>query len=259
MLDHYVYPPAPQAQLLESWTTLAALATQTSRVRIGTLVTDVALRHPAMLAKQAATVDCISGGRVDLALGAGYFQSELESLGIPFLSPRGRSDRLREAVEVVDDLLRDRRLTYRGEHYRLEDAVLVPTPVQQPRPPLLVAANGRRGLGLAAERADGSVSLGEHGGTTEAALAALRERNRLLDAYCQERGRDPATLERAYFFGWADETPFASREALLDYLGGYADAGVQRFIFPFARDARGGAYATREALESFAAEVLTEP
>jgi alkanesulfonate monooxygenase SsuD/methylene tetrahydromethanopterin reductase-like flavin-dependent oxidoreductase (luciferase family) len=255
--DVYVFPSWPDAPVLESWTTLAALAGETERVRLGTLVTDVALRHPGMLAKQVATVDQVSGGRVDLALGAGYYASELELLGISVLTPRGRADRLREAVEIVDGLLRERRLTYEGDHYRLADAPLVPEPVQQPRPPLLVAANGKRGLRLAAERADASVTLGAEGATSDEALARVRERNELLDDYCAQLGRDPASLDRAYLFGWAKEMPFASADALRDYLGRYGEAGVRRFIFWFGNEPARGAVATRETLEAFAAETLT--
>jgi alkanesulfonate monooxygenase SsuD/methylene tetrahydromethanopterin reductase-like flavin-dependent oxidoreductase (luciferase family) len=255
--DHYAWPPTPDTPLLESWTTLAGLAARTERIRLGTAVTDVALRHPALLAKQVATVDCISAGRVELAVGAGYFERELQWLGIPFLTPRGRADRLREAVEVVDGLLRDRRLSYEGQHYRLDDAPLVPEPIQRPRPPLLVAANGRKGLRLAAERADASLSLGDEGAITDEAVTSLRERNALLDEYCAELGRDPTTLDRAYFVGWAQEFPFASREALHDFLGRYREAGARRFIFLFGSETAKGAFATRETLETFAAEILS--
>jgi len=95
VLDHYFYPPAPEAQLLDSWTALGGLAAVTERIRLGTMVTDAALRHPAVLAKQIATVDRISNGRVDVTIGAGHFQEELEALGVSFLTPRGRADRLR--------------------------------------------------------------------------------------------------------------------------------------------------------------------
>jgi alkanesulfonate monooxygenase SsuD/methylene tetrahydromethanopterin reductase-like flavin-dependent oxidoreductase (luciferase family) len=257
VLDHYVYPPAPEAQALESWTALAGLAAVTERIRLGTAVTDAALRHPAMLAKQVATVDQISGGRVEAAIGAGHFQEELESLGISFLTPRGRLERLREAVEIVDGLLRDRRLSYEGEHWSVHDATLVPTPVQEPRPPLLVAGNGTRGLRLAVERGDASLTLGDdRETTTEQATVALRARNDLLDEHCADLGRDPASLERAYFFGWAIEQPFESAESLRDYIGRYGDAGTERFVFSFARQSPEGTALTRESWESFAGEIL---
>ncbi len=257
VLDHYVYPPAPEAQFLESWTTLAGVAAVTERIRLGTAVTDAALRHPAMLAKQVATVDRISGGRVEVAIGAGYFREELESLGISFLTPRGRVERLRETVEIVDGLLRDRRLTYEGEHWSVRDATLVPAPVQEPRPPLLVAGNGKRGLRLAAERGDASLTLGDDPEmATEQAAISLRARNDLLDEHCVALGRDPASLERAYFLGWAIERPFESAESLRDYLGRYREAGTERFIFMFARQSPDGAALTRDTWESFAGDIL---
>jgi alkanesulfonate monooxygenase SsuD/methylene tetrahydromethanopterin reductase-like flavin-dependent oxidoreductase (luciferase family) len=257
LADHYAWPPAPERQLLEPWTALAALAARTERIRLGT-TTDVALRHPAVLAKQTATVDGISGGRVELALAAGGFEEELSWLGIPYLTPAGRASRLREATEIVDGLLREGRLSYRGEHYRLDDAPLVPELVQTPRPPLLVAANGRKGLRLAAELADGSLSVGDRGATSEDAAAALRERNAVLDQYCAELGRDPASLERWYLVGWAAERPFASPDALVDFLGRYREAGARRFIFLFGSKHADGAVATRDALESFAVATLTD-
>jgi alkanesulfonate monooxygenase SsuD/methylene tetrahydromethanopterin reductase-like flavin-dependent oxidoreductase (luciferase family) len=209
-----------------------------------------------MLAKQIATVDRISGGRVEAALAAGFFQRELESSGVPFLTPRGRADRLREGFEIVDGLLRQRRMTYSGAYFRLDDAQLVPTPVQTPRPPLYVAANGRRGLRLAVERGDGSVSLGDEEASAKDALAALRERNALLDEYCIDAGRDPGSLERLYFTGWAEEKPFSSPQAFDDFVGVYREAGVTRFIFIFTRNESAGSTVTRESLEAFAAEKL---
>ncbi len=126
--------------VLEAWTTLAALAAQTTRVRLGTLISNVALRHPAMLAKQAATVDCISAGRLDLGLGPGEdFPEEAAWLGLPSVTPGVRVDRLGEAVAVIDGLLREQRLSYHGAYYHLEGAPLTPAPVQRPRPPLIIA------------------------------------------------------------------------------------------------------------------------
>jgi alkanesulfonate monooxygenase SsuD/methylene tetrahydromethanopterin reductase-like flavin-dependent oxidoreductase (luciferase family) len=257
VLDHYVYPPAPEVQALEAWTTLAGLAAVTERIRLGTAVSDAALRHPAMLAKQVTTVDQISDGRVEVAIGAGHFKEELESLGISFLTPSGRVERLREAVEIVDRLLRERRLSYEGEHWSVYDATLVPTPVQEPRPPLLVAANGRHGLRLAAERGDASLTLGDdRETTTEQAVVSLRARNDVLDEHCADLGRDPASLERAYFFGWAIEQPFESADSLHDYIGRYAEAGTERFVFSFARQSPEGGALTRETWESFAGDIL---
>lgn len=255
--DHYGWPPRPDWGLLEAWTALAGLAASTERIRLATAVTDASLRHPAILAKQVATVDAISGGRVELGIGAGYWEEEVGWLGIPFLTPAGRAGRLREAVEIVDGLLRGPRLSYEGEHWQLRDAPLVPRPVQEPRPPLLVAANGRKGLRLAAERGDGSLSLADDGATQEQALARLRERNAFLDECCAELGRDPSTLQRAYFTGWSeDERPFASAEALHDFVGRYREAGAERLLFLFTLESPEGRSLTRGTLDAFAGEIL---
>src|SRR6476469_4043019 len=136
--DSYVMPPAYGDNVLEAWTTLAALAGCTERIRLGTMVSNIPLRHPAMLAKQVATVDSISGGRLEIGIGPGdNFSGEITSLGLPSLAPGARVDRLREAVEVIDRLLRGQEVSFHGEHYHLDQATLSPAPVQRPRPSLV--------------------------------------------------------------------------------------------------------------------------
>jgi alkanesulfonate monooxygenase SsuD/methylene tetrahydromethanopterin reductase-like flavin-dependent oxidoreductase (luciferase family) len=260
--DHYASVGNPATPVLEAWTTLAALASRTSRIRLGTSVTNISTRHPAMLAKQAATVDSISGGRVDLGLGPGYYEKEHKWLGIPFLTPGARVDRLREAVQAIDGLLRGQRVTFDGNYYHLEEAPFVPLPVQQPRPPLAIAADGEKALRVAAKYADIWMTLGVYGGTGQESLARIRERGKLLDDYCTEIGRDPATIERAYFGGWAEEFPFVSAEAFRDFIGAYQEAGIQRFLLPFAsagqyeKSVAAGGVANRKALEAFVAEAI---
>ncbi|MBV9577884.1 MAG: LLM class flavin-dependent oxidoreductase [Chloroflexi bacterium] len=268
--DHYAFPPRPTAPLLEAWTTLAGLAASTSRIRLGTMVSNVATRHPALLAKMAATVDAISGGRVAIGVGAGggdgLYRREYDWLGIPALSCAGRVRRLREFVEVVHGLLLGGHLTYQGEHYHLEDAPLVPTPIQRPRPPLYVAAQRHQAMRVAAEFADGWVSLGESASQNqEAALRALRSRNQVLDECCQAVGRDPSSLTRLYFAGWAaGEVPFASVDAFTNFVGAYREAGVQRFIFSFVSEQREmppsmeGRYAGRRVLDGFVGAAISK-
>ena len=144
LADHYAWVPVPTDPVLETWTTLAALAAQSAgaagqphqqRGRCGI---------PPCSPSRRQRWDRLSGGRLDLGLGAGYFERELEWLGIPVLTPGGRVDRLREAVEVIDRLLRDRHVSFQGTYYHLDDTPLVPPPVQQPRPPLIIAARARR-------------------------------------------------------------------------------------------------------------------
>jgi alkanesulfonate monooxygenase SsuD/methylene tetrahydromethanopterin reductase-like flavin-dependent oxidoreductase (luciferase family) len=264
--DAYAAPGMP---VLEAWTTLAMLANCTSRVRLGTMVTDVSLRHPALLAKQAATVDCLSEGRLDLGVGPGDNRppQHLAWLGSPSLTPGDRVDRFREAVEVIDRLLRDRQLSYHGAYYHLNEAPLTPAPMQQPRPPLTIAAQGKRALQVVAAHADVWISW-PAGKTPEQALQSVRERNRLLDECCRAIGRDPATVERACFTGWvAPDAPFVSAEAFKDFVGRYREAGVQRFVFSFGSAAypapydgwvATGRWASREALDAFAADLIRD-
>jgi alkanesulfonate monooxygenase SsuD/methylene tetrahydromethanopterin reductase-like flavin-dependent oxidoreductase (luciferase family) len=264
--DAYAMPPGHGGAVLEAWTTLAALASCTERVRLGTMVSNVSLRHPAMLAKQAATVDRISGGRLDLGVGSGTdIPEDRTALGLLSLTPAARVDRLHEAVAVIDQLLRGQQVTYHGDYYQLEEAQLAPAPVQRPRPPLIIGGNGKRALRVVAEHADVWVS-DLPWRTIEETLEAIRERNRLLDEYCRAINRDPATVERACIVGWSPAgSAFASRDAFQDFVGRYREAGVQRFVFSFGSVATpapydawvaAGRWATREALEAFAAQEM---
>lgn len=260
--DHYAIPFDPAGPLLEAWTTLAALASQTERIRLGTAITNVSTRHPALLAKQAATLDHISGGRLDLGLGPGFYEREHKWLGIPFLSPGGRIDRFRESVEIIDGLLRDRHLSYKGEYYQIDDAPLVPVPVQEPRIPITIAADGKKALRIVAEHADVWLTLGKHGASLEESAQAVRERNQLLDEYCAASSREPETIERAYFAGIADELPFVSPDAFQEFVGRYREAGIERFIIWYASGGQlekavaEGSLADRNVLEAFAAEAM---
>ncbi len=264
--DSYVLPPAYGDFVLEAWTTLAALAACTQRIRLGTMVSNVPLRHPAMLAKQAATVDCISGGRLDLGVGPGdNFSGEIASLGLPALAPGARVDRLGEAVEVIDRLLRGHEVTFHGEYYHTDRTALSPAPLQRPRPPLAIAAQGRRGLRVAAEYADIWVTM-PSGKTAEEAQRSVWERNLILEEQCAALGRDPGTIERACLAGWSGpDRPFASADSFQDFVGRYRDVGMQRFIFslgsaafptPYKEWIDTGAWATRDSLEAFAAQAM---
>jgi alkanesulfonate monooxygenase SsuD/methylene tetrahydromethanopterin reductase-like flavin-dependent oxidoreductase (luciferase family) len=265
--DAYAMPPGYEGAVLEAWTTLAALAGCTEQVRLGTMVSNVSLRHPAMLAKQAATVDRISGGRLDLGVGSGTdIPEDRAALGLPSLTPAARVDRLCEAVVVIDRLLRAQQVTYHGDYYRVEEAQLGPAPVQWPRPPLVIGGNGKRALRVVAEHADVWVS-DLPWRTIEEALERIRERNLLLDEYCSAINRDPVKLERACILGWSPAgSAFASRDAFQDVVGRYREAGVRRFVFSFGSVAipapydvwvAAGRWATREALEAFAAQEMT--
>ena len=264
VIDQFGIDSAPEIALGEAWTTLAALAGETERIRIGTMVTNVAMRNPGVLAKSILTVDQISGGRVEAAVGGGFYPVEHAALGIDFLDGVGRGERLREAVAILDSALRGNTVTLNGVHFRLSDATFRPAPTQLPRPPLWVAAQGSRSLRVAVQYADAVVSLGEEGKGIEESLPAFRARMAKVDELCAEEGRDPASLRRCYFAGWASEPVFASVEATAELIGRYVEAGATDFTFYLYNPAEPlldelvvtHRMATREQFERVAAEVF---
>jgi alkanesulfonate monooxygenase SsuD/methylene tetrahydromethanopterin reductase-like flavin-dependent oxidoreductase (luciferase family) len=228
--DHWVQPSRPTGPYFEAWTLLAALAAGTERIRVGVLVTSNTFRHPAWLAKQAATVDHVSHGRLELGFGAGWYVPEHEMLGIPFPEPKELVDRFEEAVEVIDLLLRNEVTSFEGRHYQLHEAAFRPGPVQRPRPPLTLGAHGPRMLGIVARKADSWNSFG----TPE----QIRERNAILDDHCARIDRDPAQVLRSLYF-WtprADQDCWDSLDAFHDMVGRYRDAGIEEFVIDQPRD-----------------------
>ncbi len=227
--DHFLRPTDPTAPMFEGWTTLAALAAETSRVRMGALVSSNLLRHPALLAQEAITVDHISGGRLEVGVGCGWFEEEHRRFRIPLPEPGPRVDRFSEAVEIIDRLLRGETVSYDGEHYRLSEAKLRPYPVQLPRPPLTLAAHRPRMLRIVARYADRWNSMGTPG--------EMAERNRILDEECERIGRDPAGITRSLFLSALDpsagDLPDAwdSAGAFSEVVGRFTEAGVGEFIF----------------------------
>jgi F420-dependent oxidoreductase-like protein len=143
VFDHFMPIQGDQkGPCLEGWTLLAALAARTKRLRVGVLVTGNTYRWPALLAKMAATVDHVSGGRLILGMGAGWFEREHQAYGIPFHTPGGRARRLVESVEVVKKLFTQESTTYAGKYYQLKDAPFMPRAVQRPHPPILIGGMG---------------------------------------------------------------------------------------------------------------------
>jgi alkanesulfonate monooxygenase SsuD/methylene tetrahydromethanopterin reductase-like flavin-dependent oxidoreductase (luciferase family) len=262
--DHFAIPRVPDMLILEAWTTLAALAADTERIRLGTLVTNVATRNPALLAKQALTVDQISNGRLDVGVGAGFYPEEHEFIGIDFLDGAGRSERLGEAVQILDQALRGEHVTFSGKHFRLADAPMHPLPTQQPRPPLYVAAQGPKSLRTAAQQADAVVTLGELNAPLDKSLPKFRERMLRLDEICAELGRDPASLGRCYFSGWDAAPIFESDEATADFIGRCVEAGATEFSFTLYNPAQPAMsrglethrYADRDTLARVAQDVF---
>ena len=189
--DHYVpmYGEGP-GECFEGMTTLAALATATSRIRLGLLVTGVTYRHPSVLAAQAVTVDHASHGRLELALGAAWFEAEHRQLGIEFPPVGERFDRLEDALEIIVRLSTGDVVSYDGHHFSLREARLRPVPVQRPHPPIWIGGSGlRRTLPLVARYADVWHAYG-----SPEKLAGLSAR---IDQLAEQAGRDPAAIARA--------------------------------------------------------------
>jgi len=264
--DHFAMSTRPGDPWLEGWTLLAALASHTKRLRVGTMVTNIALHNPAVLARQALTVDHVSGGRLELGIGAGGATTDHAMTGVPNWDPPERAARLREYVEIVDHLLRNEVTTYRGRYYRIEDAEVHPAPIQKPRPPLTLAAWGPTTLKLAARYADSWNTLARPGISTQQALETTREHNRMLDEYCVQVGRDPDKVSRS-LLAWPlmPEAPFDSDDAFHSFVGRYREAGIDEFIFYWLREnALEYGYdgrmversADREILERIAAESI---
>ena len=193
LMDHFVTGFGTEfgadGPCLEGWTTLAALAQATSRVRLGILVTGNTYRHPAVLAKQATTVDHISGGRLEFGIGAGWHEYEHGAFGINLPPVKERLDRLEEAVQVIKALWTEDRPSFSGKHYSLDRPPYQPANVQQPHPPLLIGGGGeKRTLRIVAKYADAT--------NVQGSPEDVARKYGLLEGYCREAGRDPATIRR---------------------------------------------------------------
>jgi alkanesulfonate monooxygenase SsuD/methylene tetrahydromethanopterin reductase-like flavin-dependent oxidoreductase (luciferase family) len=217
----------PEGPIHEAWTLLAAIAARTERIRLGVLVTSNTFRHPAVLAKEAVTVDHVSAGRLILGLGAGWHEGEHRRYGIDLPAPRERVDRLEEAVEMLIALMGAERTTYSGLHYRLDDAPLEPKPIQTPRIPLLIAAHRPRMIRLAARYADLWDTFPELAGTaTDGVTTDLAERVAAFEAAAQEAGRDPAAIRRTT---WAEADVAADEDRFVDFVRRHRAIGFTDF------------------------------
>lgn len=185
--DHWT-SGAGEPGSLDAWTTLAGLAARTRRIRLGTLVSPVTFRHPSLLAKVALTVDHISGGRVEIGLGAGWMEAEHRAYGFDFPALSERLEQLAEQAEIVHRLLTESGVRFEGRHYRLDGARAEPPPVQQPRPPIIIGGSARSGtLHPAVRFAD------EYDTVFCNPEQAARRRRRVREA-CERADRDPDTM-----------------------------------------------------------------
>jgi alkanesulfonate monooxygenase SsuD/methylene tetrahydromethanopterin reductase-like flavin-dependent oxidoreductase (luciferase family) len=209
----------PDGPIFEGWTLLSALAAQTERLRIGLLVTSNRFRPPAMLAKIAATVDIVSGGRLDFGIGAGsrpghpLARREYEAHGLPYYDFRHSVEDLAEACTVIRRLWTQAEpFDFHGAHVDLTGAFGNPKPIQQPHPPILVAGRSAAVLRVAAEHAGlWNIAGGD--------IADAVQRSALLDRYCAEIGRDPAGITRSIHLPVSYDQPGTTRDAIRDALG----------------------------------------
>jgi alkanesulfonate monooxygenase SsuD/methylene tetrahydromethanopterin reductase-like flavin-dependent oxidoreductase (luciferase family) len=235
--DHFqpMYGEGP-GETFEGMTTLAALAGVTSRVRLGLLVTGVTYRHPSVFAAQALTVDHASHGRLDLSLGAAWFDKDQRELGIPVPPLADRYALLEDSLEIVTRLFTGEVVSYDGQVVSLREARLRPPPVQQPRPPIWIGGSGpRRTLPLVARYADVWHAFGTPN--------SLREAFERLDGLAVEAGRDPADILRAGSLS-LDDLDTARRHA-----GKWRDAGYGYLVC-------GWPGAGADQVERFAREVM---
>jgi len=221
MFDHFHTIPRPTNEItFESFSSLAALAALTRRVRIGHIVICTGFRNPALTAKMIATLDVISDGRMELGIGAGWKRDEWVAYGYGYPSTSDRLGRLADDLEIIDRMLRPGHASYRGRFSSVDDAINVPRGVQEPRVPVMVGGNGQNVTWrLAARFAD---ELNLDGATPEEVSAWLP----IIASRCEEIGRDPATL-RVSVHVWDEQagTPGGHR---VDLLARYRDLGISR-------------------------------
>jgi F420-dependent oxidoreductase-like protein len=210
----------PTGPCLEGWTLLSALAAETKRLRVGVMVTSNTFRHPALLAKMAATVDQISHGRLDFGIGAGWNECEHASTGIPLYPPGERIERLAEACELIERLWTEDAVDFAGHYYQLDRALCEPKPVQQPRPPMVIGGGGERlTLRVVAKYAD-------MWNIIPTSVAEFARKSAILDAHCAAVGRDPQTIERSVQV----VADLAHTDEVQQSLQGYIHAGATHLI-----------------------------
>ena len=247
VMDHLIQiggVGAPEEPFMEGWTVLSALAAVTGRIRLATLATSVAFRNPAHLAKIAAGVDLISRGRLTLGIGAGWNVAEYRQYGWEFPPrPATRIRQMEEAVRLILALWSEKRTTFDGRYFHVDEAILEPKPVQKPRPPVMIAGGGEQLTLRAVARLADACNIGGDPATVTHKLAVLRQ-------HCDAARRDAATIEKtcllSVLLARNEAAVSAKRELLsargplrglvgtvpqaVDLIGQYQDAGVELFI-----------------------------
>ena len=216
VMDHFyqIRGVGPEtAPMLEAYSALAALATQTRKVKLGTLVTGVTYRNPALLAKTAVTVDHLAGGRLEFGIGAAWAEIEHEMYGFDGLDHR--VGRLSESLQIIKSLFTQERTNFEGRYYHFKDAIANPKPLQKPYPPIWIGASGQTTMRLVARHADvWNIAGGDPDRVDE--LTAM------LDEACAAVGRDPSEIRHSIQFGWDGK----ESNELLELSGRFLEQGV---------------------------------
>ncbi|MEV7012366.1 LLM class flavin-dependent oxidoreductase [Streptosporangium sp. NPDC051022] len=239
-LDHLSWRTLRERPWFDAMTTLTAAACHTGRIALGTLVASPNFRHPVVTAKEAMTLDHVSGGRFVLGVGAGAPGPDGAALGGPEPAAAGRATRFEEFVTLVDRLLRQPVTTFSGRFYTAEDIRMIPGCVRRPRLPLAVAATGARGMRLAAGLGDMWVTIGDAGvpgGQSEAeAFATLRGQLDRLTRACRSAGRPPGDVRRLVNLSRVVAEPYGSPERLADLVGRCAELGFTDVVLAYPRE-----------------------
>ena len=254
-MDHWPRAGDAEADTLEGWTVAAALARRTSRIRLGHLTLCTSFRHPALLAKMAATLDLISQGRLDLGLGWGSVEDELRTYGYPDEPPKVRATRLVESLEVLDRMFTGETFSFKGRFHQLRNAIGRPVPVQQPRIPIHIGGGGRRyTLPIASHYADWW-NCPAYAVDRLASLIPLARPARVSVQHVIGLASNRATRDRVVeeaerrFGGWGGLVAGTPQE-VADALNEELDLGVEMFICQFSD------FGTAKSLRLFAREVM---
>jgi len=180
-----------EAPFLEGWTSLSAIAAETKRVKLGTIVICNTFRYPSLLAKMAATLDVISGGRLFFGIGAGWIEKEHISYGIPFPEPSVRIGQLRESLQIIKMMWTEKEVSFRGKYYNIGGAMCNPKPRQKPHPPILIGGSGRKLLGVVAE-------LGDYCNYDRLTLDESRRVFSIIEERCLSIGRKPSEVGQSF-------------------------------------------------------------
>jgi alkanesulfonate monooxygenase SsuD/methylene tetrahydromethanopterin reductase-like flavin-dependent oxidoreductase (luciferase family) len=253
--DTVVEPDRPRHVMYDGPTTLTLMAVETSRIRVGTLVSSLYFRQPVTLAKASMTVDQLTGGRLELALGVGDPSAGGPVAGVDW-SPAEQVARFGEFVELVDLLLRHEVTSYDGRYYRCAEAEIIPGPVQSPRPPITIAAHGPKMLAIAARYADGWSQWGGYGVETEADFYSITaQRCTRFDELVEKAGRDPGSIRHSLVC-FPPLTPWESRDCFTDMVGRFRSVGIDEFVLYWPGSWRPDAAHEEHIFEQVAGDVI---